>query len=40
MFEEKIFSMGLTYVSVSLVKQLVLSDAATMLNAERQLQIV
>lgn len=40
MVEEKIFSMGLTYVSASLVKQLVLSDAATMLNAERQLQMV
>ncbi len=40
MVEEKIFSTGLTSVSVSLVKQFVLSDAAMFLRAQRQLQTV
>jgi len=40
MVEEKIFNIGLTSVSGSLVKQLVLGDAAAMLQAERQLQTV
>ncbi len=39
MVEEKIFSMGITLVPSSLVKQLVLSDAATVLRAQEQLQI-
>jgi len=38
MVEEKVFSMGLTRVPVSLVRQLVLGDAAAVLQAERQLQ--
>lgn len=38
--EEKIFSMGVTSVSVGLIKQLVLGDAATVLRAQRQLQAV
>ena len=38
--EEKIFGMGVTSVPASLVKQLVLSDAAVVLRAERQLQTV
>lgn len=40
MVEEKIFNMGLTLVSSSLIKQLVLGEAATFLRAERQLQTV
>lgn len=40
MVEEKIFNMGLTLVPASLVKQLVLSDAAAILRAQRQLQTV
>jgi transcriptional regulator NrdR family protein len=40
MVEEKIFNMGLTLVSASLVKQLVLGDAAAFLRAQRQLQTV
>lgn len=40
MVEEKIFSMGLTLVPVSLIRQLVLGDTAAVLRAERQLQIV
>lgn len=40
MVEEKIFRMGITLVSASLVKQLVLGDAAAVLRAERQLQTV
>jgi len=40
MLEEKIFSMGITLVSASLIKQLVLGDTATILNAQRQLQTV
>jgi len=38
MVEEKVFNMGLTVVPASLVKQLVLSDTAAVLRAERQLQ--
>jgi hypothetical protein len=38
MVEEKIFNMGITLVPASLVKQLVLSDAAAVLRAQRQLQ--
>jgi len=40
MVEEKIFSMGITLVPASLIKQLVLGDAAAILQAQRQLQIV
>lgn len=40
MVEEKIFSMGLTLVPASLIKQLVLGDAAALLRAEHQLQTV
>lgn len=40
MVEEKIFSMGLTLVPVSLIRQLVLGDTAAVLRAERQLQTV
>jgi hypothetical protein len=40
MVEEKIFSMGVTLVPASLVKQLVLGDTATVLRAERQLAAV
>ncbi len=40
MVEEKIFSMGITLVPASLIKQLVLGDAAAVLQAQRQLQIV
>lgn len=40
MVEEKIFNMGLTLVPVSLVKQLVLGDAAAVLRAQRQLQTI
>ncbi|MHC4461710.1 MAG: hypothetical protein ACYS6W_03015 [Planctomycetota bacterium] len=40
MVEEKIFSMGITLVSASLIKQLVLGDAAAILQAQRQLQAV
>ncbi|HEW78442.1 MAG TPA: hypothetical protein ENH34_00525 [Phycisphaerales bacterium] len=38
MVEEKIFSMGLSLVPASLIKQLVLGDAAVVLRAQRQLQ--
>jgi hypothetical protein len=38
MVEERIFNTGITLVPVSLVKQLVLGDAAAVLRAERQLQ--
>ncbi len=38
MVEEKIFNMGVTVVPSSLVKQLVLGDAATVLRAQQQLQ--
>lgn len=40
MVEEKIFNMGITLVPASLIKQLVLGDAAAVLRAERQLQTV
>ena len=40
MVEEKIFSMGITLVPASLIKQLVLGDAAAVLRAQRQLQTV
>jgi len=40
MVEEKIFNMGLTVVPASLIKQLVLSDTAAVLRAQRQLQTV
>jgi transcriptional regulator NrdR family protein len=40
MVEEKIFNMGLTLVPASLVKQLVLGDAAAILRAQRQLQTI
>ena len=40
MVEEKIVNMGVTLVPASLVRQLVLGDAATVLRAQRQLQSV
>jgi transcriptional regulator NrdR family protein len=40
MVEEKIFNMGITLVPASLIKQLVLGDAAAVLRAEQQLQTV
>jgi len=40
MVEQKIFSMGITLVPASLIKQLVLGDAAAVLKAQRQLQTV
>lgn len=40
MVEEKIFNMGISLVPTSLIKQLVLSDTATILRAQRQLQTV
>jgi transcriptional regulator NrdR family protein len=40
MVEEKIFNMGLTVVPVSLIKQLVMADAAAVLRAQHQLQAV
>lgn len=40
MVEEKIFSIGVTLVPVSLIKQLVLGDTAAVLRAQRQLQTV
>ena len=40
MVEEKIFSTGITLVPASLIKQLVLGDAAAVLRAQRQLQTV
>jgi transcriptional regulator NrdR family protein len=40
MVEEKIFNVGVSSVPVSLIKQLVLGDAAAVLRAERQLQTV
>ena len=39
MVEEKVFNMGLTLVPASLIKQLVLGDAAAVLRAQRQLQL-
>jgi len=40
MVEEKVFSMGITLVPASLIKQLVLSDTAVMLSAQQQLETV
>lgn len=40
MVEEKIFRMGVTLVPASLVKQIVLGDAAAILRAQEQLQTV
>ena len=40
MVEEKIFRMGMTVVPASLIKQLVLGDAAAVLRAQEQLQTV
>ena len=40
MVEERIFNMGLTLVPRSLIRQLVLGEAATMLRAERELHAV
>jgi transcriptional regulator NrdR family protein len=40
MVEEKIFSMEITRVPASLIKQLVLGDTAAVLRAQRQLQTV
>jgi hypothetical protein len=38
MVEEKVFNMGVTLVPSSLIRQLVLGDAATVLRAQRELQ--
>ncbi len=38
MVEERIFSMGMTLVPQSLLKQLILGEAAAMLRAQRELQ--
>jgi len=40
MVEERIFNVGITLVPASLIKQLVLGDAAALLRAQRQLQTV
>jgi transcriptional regulator NrdR family protein len=40
MVEEKIFSMGMTRVPSSLIKQLVLGDTAAVLRAQEQLQTI
>ena len=40
MVEEKIFNMGINIVPTSLITQIVLGDAATVLYAEQQLQTV
>ena len=40
MVEQKIFSVGITLVPASLIKQFVLGDTAAFLHAERQLQTV
>jgi transcriptional regulator NrdR family protein len=40
MVEEKIFNVGMTQVPSGLIKQLVLGDTATVLRAQRQLQVV
>ncbi|MHC4483055.1 MAG: hypothetical protein ACYSW4_05865 [Planctomycetota bacterium] len=40
MVEEKIFNTGITVVPASLIKQLVLGDAAAVLRAEQELQTV
>jgi hypothetical protein len=39
MVEEKVFNMGVTLVPSSLIRQLVLGDAAAVLRAQQQLQI-
>jgi len=39
MVEEKVFRMGMTLVPASLIKQLVLGDAAAVLRAQEQLQL-
>jgi hypothetical protein len=39
MVEEKVFRIGMTLVPASLIKQLVLSDAAVVLRAQEQLQM-
>ncbi len=38
MVEEKVFNMGITLIPSSLIRQLVLGDAATVLRAQRELQ--
>jgi hypothetical protein len=38
MVEEKVFNLGLTLIPASLIKQLMLGDAAAILRAQRQLQ--
>jgi hypothetical protein len=38
--EERIFNMGMTLVPRSLIRQLVLGEAATMLRAEKELQML
>jgi transcriptional regulator NrdR family protein len=40
MVEEKIFNLGMTLVPSSLIKQLVLSDTAIVLQAQRELQVI
>ena len=40
MVEEKVFNVGMTLVPASLIKQLVLGDTATVLRAQRQLQVI
>jgi len=40
MVEEKIFNVGITQVPSGLIKQLVLGDTATVLRAQRELQLV
>jgi hypothetical protein len=40
MVEEKVFGMGISLVPAGVVRQLVLSDAAAILSAQRQLQTV
>jgi len=40
MVEERVFNMGMTLVPSSLIKQLVLGEAASVLRAQRQLQAV
>ena len=40
MVEERVFNMGMTLVPSSLIKQLVLGEAASVLRAQRQLQTV
>jgi transcriptional regulator NrdR family protein len=40
MVEERVFNMGISVVPAGLVRQLVLNDAAAILNAQKQLQTV